>query len=433
MRKDISMRFSSLADNFFSKLSRFGDALDQSQFLERMLKACLLVTLGIAALRFAYVDFISKEPFITDFNAFYLAGKLALERKLAVAYDFQQMNQAQLDFYGIEGFLPWSYPPPFDLIVALLAIPPIGVASFLFSGFSLLSYLHLLDQVAGGSRRLIRFILLPTLLLNLTVGQNGLLTGMLLCSFCGLTLKRSPWAGIPLGLMIIKPHLAVGFVLFLLLARNGPTLRLAALTAGCFAGVSTWLLGPDVWFEFAHGIRESASFLKAGVYPLFRMTSFFANIYTLTDNLALSQAIQAISIALATVWIFLIYWLKLSAREQLGMVALTSPFFSPYFYDYDLPIIGIGIALLYPAMTGHLKTGERITAITSFILAESGWIFCLFSTSLGSAATPGSSGKPPSLGAPLLLIGLICCSKAAWRAHKASRVAECAGGLPAPR
>ena len=417
------MRSSSRAHVLFPMLSNLGETLEQSSFLEKMLKACLLLTLSIASIRFAYADFITDTPFLTDFNAFYLAGQLALKGQLSIAYHFKQMNLAQLEYYGVEGFLPWSYPPPFDLIVAALAVLPIGVACFLFAGFSLLGYLHCLDQISEREsvRRLIRFIVLPTLLLNITIGQNGLLTGMLLCSFCWLTLKKNPWAGIPLGLMIIKPHLALGFGLFSLLERSGRTLLLAALTSGAFAGLATGLLGPNVWLEFANGIRESAVFLKTGVYPLFRMTSPFACSFTLTDHLGISQSIQALSILLATACVFLVVRMNVSTQERLGLVALTAPFFSPYFYDYDLPLVGVGIALLYPSMLRNLKNSERIIAITSFVLAESGWILSLLSTSLGSAATPGSSGKPPSLGAPLLLIALMMSLKAIWTAHQSNR------------
>lgn len=419
------MRFTSSADRLFQNLSAFGHTLETSEFLATMLKACLIVTLAIASLRFAYVDLISEQPFITDFNAFYLAGKLALERKLAIAYHFKLMNQAQLDFYGIEGFLPWSYPPPFDLIVALLALLPIGVASLLFSGFTLLGYFHVMDQITPVTRRLIRFIVLPTLLLNITVGQNGLLTGTLMAIFCLLTLKKSPWAGVPLGLMVIKPHLALGFGLISIFRGYWRTVIAAFAVAGAFAFIATGILGPQVWKDFGDGISESASFLKSGVYPLFRMTSAFAGSYTLTNNLFFSQAIQTLSTTLALVSLLLLTKIKLSDRELLGMVALISPFFSPYFYDYDLPVIGLGIALLFPTVSLYLKTSERIIAIWSVILAQSGWGFCLFTTALGSAATPGSEGKPPSLGAFFLLFTLLFFGKAVLAAHSArSRIEE---------
>lgn len=412
----------SSADKLFLKLSSFGETLERSDFLEKMLKACCLVTLAISSLRFAYIEVISEKPFLADFNAFYLAGHLALQGKLAIAYHFQQMQQAQFEFYGIKGGLAWNYPPPFDLVVVPLAIPPIGVSSFLFSGFSLVGYLRFLDPIAGEARRLIKFIMLPTILLNLCIGQNGFLTGMLLCSFCGLTLKRSPWAGIPLGLMIIKPHLALGFGLFSLIERNGRTLGIAAVTGAVFAGLSAWILGPEVWREFAEGIQESALLLKAGIYPLSRMTSVFASAYTLTDQLALSQLIQAVSIILGIICLCFTVWLRAPLREQLGMVALTSPFFSPYFYDYDLPIVGIGMALLYPAMTRHLKASERIIAITCLILAESGWIVTMFLASPGSAATLDSGVRLPSLAAPMLLITLFSGAITVWRAHALRRM-----------
>lgn len=403
----------------------FAETLERSTFLSLTLKLSLFATLVITSLRSGAIHMITHDRFVNDYNAFYLAGKLALDGQISLAYHFKEMDQALRQFYGGDVSMPWSYPPPFDLVVSLLALFPIGASSFLFSGFALVFYFQLTNLLAKEHRRLLAFILLPVLFLNLISGQNGLLTGSLLASFCYLRLKDNPWAGIPLGLMIIKPHLALGFALHVTCQRRGKTLWIAALTAAILATVSTYAFGVGVWRDFAEGIQEATSFLKGGNYPLVRMTSVFAETYTLSGNLAFGQAAQIISLLMASAGTIYITFLHIPETQKLGLIGLLTPFFSPYFYDYDLPVVGVGLALLFPTLRNQLPPLCRLLALTSFVLAESGWkIMSSLSQITSTQETPLAVyiEHLPSLASSFLLITLILISKGVFDAWKAQSI-----------
>ena len=53
------------------------------------------------------------------------------------------------------------------------------------------------------------------------------------------------------------------------------------------------------------------------------------------------------------------------ARQSLGITAIASLLFSPYAYDYDLPILGVGLALLLPdILRGSRREPAAIFALS---------------------------------------------------------------------
>jgi hypothetical protein len=103
--------------------------LNQSAFLWKLLKAVLTLLVFFRAIQLSYFDQLGKFKSITDFNAFYVAGKLALEGRLSEAYHADLMHSALINRTGAEGFMPWTYPLPFNLITSSLARLPIGLLS----------------------------------------------------------------------------------------------------------------------------------------------------------------------------------------------------------------------------------------------------------------------------------------------------------------
>ena len=93
-------------------------------------------------------------------------------------YHFDSLLKMQMDAAGGKFiFMPWTYPPQFDLLVAPLALIPVGGAYFLFTAATLGLYLLTLRAVAKSYFALVVILLSPALLINLMCGQNGFLTG----------------------------------------------------------------------------------------------------------------------------------------------------------------------------------------------------------------------------------------------------------------
>ena len=379
--------------------------LRESNFLWKLLKFALVILIFLKAGNFAYFDLLGKFKSLTDFNAFYIAGKLALLGRLSEAYHFDQMHAAQIEYTGSDNFLPWTYPLPFDLVLAPFALLPIAPAYLVFISISLVSYVAVLKKLALENLRLLALLLIPALLLNIGCGQNGLLTGSLVGLFCVKYIKGKSLSGVPLGLMIIKPHLVAGIGLYLLFKREWHVLGIAALTALVFSLLASACFGFSVWADFLSSVEESGAFLRKGEYPLFRMTSAFAAILTLTGSFEWARLFQGLSIFVALsilTWLFL---RKTTRRNTLGLVCLLSTFYSPYLYDYDLPIVGLGLALLMPVLHKNLSTFEKVIASLSFLLAQGGWLLLTPLVFVeNTAKAEAALSKVPSLAYFLLLL-----------------------------
>ncbi len=74
------------------------------------------------------------RPDIVDFHPFYLAGTTAWDGHFAKSYDVPFMQALQRSFGGGKDvFMPFVYPPLFGLVMAPLALLPLGLAFPLFT------------------------------------------------------------------------------------------------------------------------------------------------------------------------------------------------------------------------------------------------------------------------------------------------------------
>jgi len=302
------------------------------------------------------------ERALNDFDGFYIAAQMVWRGNIEQAYHFATMIPMQqlLALPDKVAFLPWTYPPQFDLLVAPLAGLPLGTAYFLFTTATLALYLATLRHIAGDCFALVLLMLFPALAVTISCGQNGFLTGTLIGLVCLNMQRRQSLAGLSLGLMVIKPHLAVAFALYTFVARRWKAVLVAAATVVVTSAIATVLLGSGVWTAFFEGVQESRIFLESGLYPTHRMISSYAALRSFGFPAWAAFAGQAVTamVALAVVWLAIRR--GFAPRHALGLTAIASVLISPYAYDYDLPIFGIGIALLLPDILRLGTERERL-------------------------------------------------------------------------
>jgi hypothetical protein len=354
---------------------------------------------------------------LVDFDAFHIVGQLVWKGEAARAYRFANMAAIQQRLSGEEFSMPWTYPPPFDLLAAVLALAPLGVAYALFTSATLASYLIVLRKAAGDAFVWVLVLLAPAILITIGCGQNGFLTGTLIGLTClGLRRDRG-WAGVPLGLMVVKPHLAVAFGLYLCAARRWRDLAVAASVALLACLLATILLGAEIWFAFRDGVREAGIFLEKGFYPFYRMISAYALLRTLGAPATLAFVAQAI-VAVAAAGAVWTASRRLTGETALGVTAMAALLFSPYAYDYDLPVAGIGLALLAPRLE-QLASGRERAALFALCFIAGGWGLVQYALVLLSTLVSGlpSSGGPPEGLAAIALGGLasVALSALCWR------------------
>lgn len=370
-----------------------------------VLVLALLAT--VSAIFFQAPQLVGSSKVLTDYDAFYVAGRLALEGNADQAYRLDTMFAAQEAFTGKRSFMPWTYPPPFTLFVAALASLPIGVGFLLFISLSFAFYLYVVHRIAGRFTPGVLMVMLPTLLLLTRTGQNGFLTGGLIGLFLLAFLQRKPGAGLPLGLMVIKPHLAVGITVMTLAERRWQSVAIAALTVIALLLTSTAALGPDVWRGFIDGIAESGSFLRDGYYPLFRMTSLYATAHTLGTGASAALAIQAAG-ALSAVAALLWLWRRGTSGNRLAAaICCVSLFVSPYNYDYDLTLLGLAVAFVLPELAERTRPSEQTALfVLTWIATGYGLGVSLFvpEDTVIRLGDPKSGARSLSLMAPMLLL-----------------------------
>lgn len=236
-------------------------------FLARSSAASVrLATAATAFLVFVYilVSMVTRGLFEylgADYRAFRSAAQVARNDGYAAVYDLGRLEPEQRRLVqshaspaaqGEFAVIPVPYPPPFvALFQPLLLLPAIPgwIAWTVVNAAPLALYarrlVNGLRPSGGGLRHVSLFLSLPAIL-TLAFGQVNLLLCIAIGEFLLATrLGRDLRAGASLGLLLVKPQLAVLFFLWLLVARRWRALVGMSLAFGLVGLASLGLAGTE--------------------------------------------------------------------------------------------------------------------------------------------------------------------------------------------
>ena len=75
---------------------------------------------------------------LADFDAFHIVAQHVWRGDLDQVYHFDALLKMQMEAAGgATGFMPWTYPPQYDLLLAPFAFLPVGVGYLLFTAATL--------------------------------------------------------------------------------------------------------------------------------------------------------------------------------------------------------------------------------------------------------------------------------------------------------
>ncbi len=317
----------------------------------------------------------APQPVLTDFNDYHVVGRMVLQARTALAYDWSALQAEQVAQTGAWAFMPWAYPPPFTLLTGVLGLLPIWAAYLLFTGGSWLLFVTALRRLVGPAWLVALAVALPAILINAKCGQNGFLSAGLIGWFLVGLRQRSPEAGWPLGLMIFKPHLGLGIGLLALLERQWGTLARAAALAAALCLVPTIVLGPSIWSAFQHGTGISSAALWDGAFPLERMTSVFAALHRMGVAPAAAMAVHLL-VALAAVAALVLASLRRIERDALlALSVCVSLAISPYNYDYDMASLALIAGLVLPRFIARASVVESLAALGLAWIATANYLW----------------------------------------------------------
>ncbi len=283
----------------------------------------------------------------SDFIAFYAAAKQAAAGGAAGVYDVAKLHALEVALLGADaGVYPWSYPPPYLLVVAPLALLPFVPALWTWLIATTGALILAVRQAAPHLITPALVVIFPGVMQNLFAGQNGALSAALIAGGLVSLAGRPALAGFFFGMMIYKPHLALLLPLCLIAGRHFRALAWMVATAAALVLASLAAFGLEPWYLFIEQMPKSLEYGAKLLIPWQRMPTVFIAVIKATDNFSWALAAQGISTVCAVAactWV----WMRnqgLAARAL--ALAAAIPLATPHALDYDMAILVIPFAFL---------------------------------------------------------------------------------------
>ncbi len=333
-------------------------------FLAGYLVSCI----GAAILKNMYD--LQGIPFGADFIQFWAASHLALTGHAQDAYNSSLLLKTeQLVTPAFKARYIWLYPPSFYLVVLPLALLPYLAAYWTFMLSTLGGYLLVLRRLVRGKTAMWCLAGFSGLWVNLYCGQNGFLTAAIAGAALFSVERRPVLAGALIGLLAIKPHLAILFPVVLLAIGAWRTLITAAVTAITFMAIGTLTLGTAVLKAFFANLGHARLSLENGYLLWKKMPSVFAFLRLLEMPVTWAYVVHCIVAAVAVIAVWQV-WRHCQNWNLRGAALMTATFLvSPYAYDYDLAWLAFPIAWLTldGVRNGWLR-GEREALVAAWLM-----------------------------------------------------------------
>lgn len=369
-------------------LGRLIDALRRADWLNaergRVYSLMGVVAFIIMALwfwlRFA-VFFPGPEPLGGDFVSFYAASKLALSGHAADAWNPAAHAIAEDSlFRGKHGYLAFFYPPPYLLVCWPLALLPYGWSALAWmTGTTALAlgllrafFRHLRPE---GAIPLVVLLAFPAVWINIGCGQNGALTLAIMAGGFLLMDRRPIVAGLILGLMVIKPQLAIGLPFVLGAAaladpKRWPVFVATGFSALAMCGIAWLAVGQAGYMAFFANSTYAREVLNQGLVDPALMQSFYAGLRVWNIPMTAAYAAQGLLSAGALATAAYIVFKYRPSGLALGALTISATVLAtPFLLDYDLLVtaLPLGWLVLTGAKNGF-RNWEKLLLLAAFLL-----------------------------------------------------------------
>jgi Glycosyltransferase family 87 len=304
------------------------------------------------------------DNFHNDFTFYYAAARLGLAHGWSHLYDLR-LQQEQLDAIGshitVAQLARYVSPPPLAWLVTPLTLLPYQVAYWLWSTLlvaALVLAWHLAAPGAGRARVifLVAAIGWLPIVYGLQLGQPALLVaaGVAAC-YALLRRGRDVEAGAVLGVLVVKPQLALLVPVVLLVSGRWRAFASAVMVLAALTAVSLVALGPS-------GVTDYLSRLN------FATTIPENQAQTLAGWIHNLQAARAVQGLVAAWTVGVAYRLRRRGPAVVLAVALLGGLAaSPYVHYDDLAMLGLACLLFLRAARGRWVIAY---AFALFIAAE---------------------------------------------------------------
>ncbi len=334
--------------------------MDAKQTTWRPLRVILgVVLISGACLNLVYcicVLLLPKLP-CSDFLAFWSYAQFTSGHDLGDIYNGTKLQLFQDSLFpGFTGAYPLLYPPMMLVLVCWMKYFSYAIAEAIWTVSGLTALISAAWMFFPKNHRLVAVALLlasPTALINGLDGNSGFFTAAILMAGFAMLPARPLLAGMMLGLLAVKPHLAVLLPVALLGGQHWRAVCGAGITVLTLAALSCLMFPGFLWGDWLHAISGFQtgyfSAQTAGATPpgLQLFVTIMANLVMLgvpNGIAALVQGISTLTVAIAT------FLLWRHGPYNLAVAGLFAGMFlvSPHAYIYDtMPVLAAtGIAML---------------------------------------------------------------------------------------
>jgi hypothetical protein len=316
------------------------------------------------------------NPVGMDFIGFWSAARLAVEGRPEAAYDENAITAMhQLAVPGLmEIDQPWLHPPTFLLVVFPLGLLPYLPAFGVFMAATVAIWATLIRRLFDDPRAWAVAAAFPAGLWNFSNGQNGFLTGGL-AGFALLAVDRRPaLAGVLIGLLAIKPHLAVLFPLALMAGRRWETFATAAATALLFTLLSMAVFGWTTMHAFVSALMGVRGWIDLHRLNWLQLTSVYASALSVGLSAPAAMALHGLVASGAAGCVWFAWRVRTAPTEaKLATLSAASLLVSPYIFFYDLTWTGLAIAWLVKlGWRRGFRRGEREFLVGAWVCSS--WV-----------------------------------------------------------
>ena len=307
------------------------------------------LTVGAQYLAFASAIFLAVEHAKlwrqgADFLSFWTGARFVVEGRAATAYDPAAAEAVQ-HAHGFVGAFPFISPPPLLALVAPFGLLPYpaALAVWIVAGYG--AYALSIRWLPKGTYW--PALAFPGAVLCAMAGQNGLVTTALICAALGQLPRRKVLAGVFVGLLVIKPQLALLTPVALAAGREWRAFAAAAVTAVAALGLSVLWLGGDALSAFL-GSSDYLSGLYDRPELLPKIKSVFALAVELGAPRPAALGLQGVAALLAAWAVWRVWSRNRDPLARAAVLAAATPLAPPYLLLYDvvflvLPVIWLGM------------------------------------------------------------------------------------------
>jgi hypothetical protein len=307
----------------------------------------LLALLGVEEVLLFGEAFLRRHHVGGDFGAFYAVSLLLHSGRTDLIGSPAALRRIAEELVGwtFGGEYHWPYPPMARLVVYPLALVPTGWAYAAAMGVGIAAYLSAVFRIVGARWEVaLAALVFPGLQLTLVYGQVTFLTAALLGWGLALLPAAPLRAGVLLGLLSFKPHLAILLPVALVAGRRWRAALAASATAAGFALLATVTFGWQAWTDFFRAARAFEPVLATEAVKHLTYQSVFTAVRLAGGGVAVAWAAQAVVAGGAAACVWRAWSGDATDEVKAAVVAVGSMLVTPHLGDYDLTLLAIPIA-----------------------------------------------------------------------------------------